>query len=96
MRVRLRSAEPASSFDLYGQYRNQHIAAASFGWDPTGTQLTINYNHLSGDTYRLTLFAGGFQDLVGHAVSSDFTVDFADLPTSPRHWWGARVQRWDR
>ncbi len=26
----------ASSFDLFGQYRNQHIAAASFSWDPDG------------------------------------------------------------
>jgi hypothetical protein len=36
----------ASSFDLFGQYRNQHIAAASFSWDSTGTVLTINYANL--------------------------------------------------
>ena len=27
----------ASSFDLFGNYRNVHYAAASFSWDPTGT-----------------------------------------------------------
>ena len=32
-----------SSFDLFGDVRNVHYAAASFSWDPTGTQLTINY-----------------------------------------------------
>jgi protocatechuate 3,4-dioxygenase beta subunit len=67
----------ASAFDLYGQYRNQHIAAASFSWDSTGTILTINYTNVPDDVYTLTLFASGFQDLVGLAPTSDFTVNFA-------------------
>ena len=56
----------ASSFELFGNYRNVQYAAASFSWDPTGTILTINYDNLPDDTYTLTLFAGGFENLVGH------------------------------
>ena len=62
----------AASFDLLGNYRNVHYAAASFSWDPTGTILTINYVNLPDDTYTLTLFASGFQDLVGHPLASDY------------------------
>ena len=62
----------ASSFDLYGNYRNVHYAAASFSWDPTGTMLTINYTNLPDDTYTLTLFACGFQNLVGIPLASDY------------------------
>jgi hypothetical protein len=67
----------ASSFDLHGNYRNQDFAADSFSWDATGTILTINYSKVVDDTYTLTLFAGGFQDLVGLQLASDFTVNFA-------------------
>src|SRR5262249_10626051 len=67
----------AASFDLFGIVRNTHYAAASFGWDNTGTVLTINYTGLPEDAYTLTLFASGFQDLVGHPLASDFTVNFA-------------------
>jgi methionine-rich copper-binding protein CopC/protocatechuate 3,4-dioxygenase beta subunit len=70
-------ATTASSFDLHGQFRNQDIAAASFSWDSTGTVLTINYANLPDDDYTLTLFAGGFQDLVGLTMASDFVVNFA-------------------
>ena len=71
------SVTTASSFDLFGQYRNEHIAAASYSWDPTGTVLTINYTKVPDDVYTLTLFASGFQDLVGHPLASDYTVNFA-------------------
>jgi hypothetical protein len=66
-----------SSFDLLGIYRNQHIAAASFSWDATGTMLTINYANLPDDSYTLTLFASSFQDLVGLPLASDYTLNFA-------------------
>jgi protocatechuate 3,4-dioxygenase beta subunit/methionine-rich copper-binding protein CopC len=71
------AATTAASFDLHGNFRNQDIAADSFSWDATGTVLTINYANLPDDTYTLTLLAGGFQDLVGLAPASNFTVDFA-------------------
>jgi methionine-rich copper-binding protein CopC len=67
----------AASFGLHGNFRNQDIASASFSWDATGTILTINYANVPDDTYTLTLFASGFQDLVGLAPTSDFTVNFA-------------------
>ena len=67
----------ASSFDLFGNYRNVHYAAASFSWDPTGTILTINYANLPDDTYTLTLFASGFQNLVGIPLASDYVANFA-------------------
>jgi methionine-rich copper-binding protein CopC len=74
----------AASFDLHGNIRNADYPAASFGWDPTGTILTINYTGLKEDTYTLTLFAAGFQDLVGLPLASDFTVNFAvALGTAP-------------
>ena len=60
----------SSSFDLYGNYNNVSYAAASFSWDPTGTILTINYNNLPNDTYSLTLYAGGFQSVVGIPLAS--------------------------
>ena len=44
---------------------------------PTGTQLTINYANLPDDAYTLTLFASGFQDLVGHPLASDLRCNFA-------------------
>jgi protocatechuate 3,4-dioxygenase beta subunit/methionine-rich copper-binding protein CopC len=67
----------AASFDLLGQYRNQHYAAASFTWDPTGTILTIDYANLPDDVYTLTLFASGFQNTVGIPLASDYTASFA-------------------
>ena len=67
----------ASSFDLHGNFRNVHYAAASFSWDPTGTMLTINYDNLPDDTYTLTLFASGFQNLVGIPLASDYVANFA-------------------
>ena len=67
----------ASSFELLGNYRNVQYAAASFSWDPTGTILTINYDNLPDDTYTLTLFAGGFQNLVGIPLASDYVANFA-------------------
>jgi methionine-rich copper-binding protein CopC len=74
----------SSSFDLYGNFRNVHYAAASFSWDPSGTTLTINYTNVPDDTYTLTLFAGGFEDLVGLPLSSDYVANFAvALGTAP-------------
>ena len=67
----------ASSFDLYGNYRNVDYAAASFSWDPTGTILTINYASLPDDTYSLTLFASGFENVVGIPLASNYTANFA-------------------
>ena len=67
----------ASSFNLYGNFRNVHYAAASFSWDPTGTILTINYDNLPDDTYTLTLFASGFQNLVGIPLASNYVANFA-------------------
>jgi hypothetical protein len=67
----------SSSFSLLGNYRNVHYAAASFSWDPSGTVLTINYANLPDDTYTLTLFAGGFQNLVGIPLAGDYTANFA-------------------
>ncbi len=52
-------------------------AAASFSWDPTGTILTINYSDLPDDTYTLTLFASGFENVVGIPLASDYTANFA-------------------
>jgi methionine-rich copper-binding protein CopC len=67
----------AASFDLHGNYRNADYGPASFSWDPTGTQLTINYAKVPDDTYTLTLFAGGFEDLVGLSLTGDYQVNFA-------------------
>ena len=67
----------ASSFELFGNYRNVFYAAASFSWDPTGTILTINYDNLPDDTYTLTLFASGFQNVVGIPLASDYVANFA-------------------
>jgi methionine-rich copper-binding protein CopC/protocatechuate 3,4-dioxygenase beta subunit len=67
----------ASSFSLHGQFNNQFIAAAGFSWDSTGTILTINFANLPEDVYTLTLHAGGFQDVVGIPMASDYTVNFA-------------------
>ena len=66
-----------ASFDLQGQYRNQEIAAASFSWDPTGTILTINFANVPDDDYTLTLFASGFENIVGIPLASDYVVNFA-------------------
>ena len=67
----------ASSFELFGNFRDVIYAAASFSWDPTGTILTINYDNLPDDTYTLTLFASGFQNLVGIPLASDYVANFA-------------------
>jgi Legume lectin domain/SdrD B-like domain/Bacterial pre-peptidase C-terminal domain/Bacterial Ig-like domain len=67
----------AASFELLGNFRNAQYAAASFSWDSTGTVLTINYANLPDDTYTLTLFAGGFEDLVGNTLTSDYVANFA-------------------
>ncbi len=67
----------ASSFELMGNYRNVQYAAASFSWDPTGTILTINYANLPDDTYTLTLFASGFENVVGIPLASNYVANFA-------------------
>ena len=67
----------SSSFELMGNYRNVQYAAASFSWDPTGTILTINYANLPDDTYTLTLFASGFENLVGIPLASNYVANFA-------------------
>ena len=66
----------ASSFDLYALFHNEHIGAASFSWDVTGTQLTVNFANLPEDVYTMTFFASGFQDIVGLSPTSDYTVNF--------------------
>ena len=66
----------ASSFDLYGSYRNVNYAAASFSSDPTGTILTINYTDLPSDAYTLTLYAGGFSDLAGNTLVGSYVINF--------------------
>ncbi len=65
-----------ASFQLYGQYRNQVIAAASFSWDPTGTILTINFAKVPDDVYTLTLFASGFENVVGIPLASNYVSNF--------------------
>ena len=54
-----------------------HYAAASFSWDPTGTILTINYDNLPNDTYTLTLFASGFENIVGIPLASNYVANFS-------------------
>ena len=89
------AATTAASFDLLGIYRRIHYPAASYSWGALGTQLTIHYDNLPGDAYRLTLRAGGFRDLVGHPLASDFTVDFAippiPAPAPALSAWGLAV-----
>jgi hypothetical protein len=70
------AATTASSFDLFGIYRNVHYAAASFSWNASDTVLTINYKNVPTDAYTLTLFAGGFSDPAGNTLASDFVVNF--------------------
>ena len=60
-----------------GNYRNVQYAAASFSWDPTGTILTINFDNLPDDTYTLTLFASGFENVVGIPLASNYVANFA-------------------
>ena len=67
----------SSSFSLYGNYNNTYYAAASFSWDPTGTILTINYDNLPNDTYTLTLFASGFENIVGIPLASNYVANFS-------------------
>ena len=70
-------------------------AAASFSWDPTGTILTINYDNLPDDTYTLTLFAGGFENIVGIPLASDYTANFAvALGTAAFGGRSRRSRRW--
>ena len=66
-----------ASFSLEGNFLNVSYAAASFSWDPTGTILTINYDNLPNDTYTLTLFASGFENLVGIPLASNYVANFA-------------------
>lgn len=66
----------ASSFNLHGVQLGADYAATSFGWSPTGTQLTIHYAALPADAYTLTLHAAGFQDLVGLPLASDYLLNF--------------------
>ncbi len=66
----------AAAFGLLGNHSNVHYAAASFSWDPTGTILTINYANLPADTYTLTLYASGFQNVVGLSLASTYVANF--------------------
>ena len=66
-----------SSFSLEGNFLNVSYAAASFSWDPTGTILTINYDNRPNDTYSLTLFASGFENLVGIPLADNYVANFA-------------------
>jgi hypothetical protein len=77
------SATTSSSFNLHGNFRNADYSAASFSWSPDGTELSITYASLPDDNYTMTLFSGGFQDLVGYFLNgvgdgtgSDFTSSF--------------------
>jgi sugar lactone lactonase YvrE len=65
-----------SSFDLHGKYRRVDYGPASFSFDSTGTVLTINYANLPDDAYQMTLFAGGFADLVGLTLTNNVAVNF--------------------
>ena len=67
----------SSSFNLFGNFNNVNYAAASFSWDPTGTILTINYDNLPNDTYTLTLYASGFENVVGIPLASDYVANFS-------------------
>ncbi len=67
----------ASSFALHGNYRSVSYAAASWSWDPTGTILTINFSGLPDDSYTITLLAGGFDNVVGIPLASDYIANFA-------------------
>ena len=67
----------SSSFSLEGNFLNVSYAAASFSWDPTGTILTITYDNLPNDTYTLTLFASGFENLVGIPLASNYVANFS-------------------
>ena len=67
----------SSSFSLYGNYNNDNYCAASISWDPTGTILTINYDGLPDDPYTLTLYASGFEKLVGIPLASNYVANFA-------------------
>ncbi len=72
----------SSAFDLYGSIRNVHYAAASFSWDSTGTQLTINYDNLPSDAYQFNLFASGFQDVAGNTLVSGLSINFTVTSSS--------------
>ena len=67
----------SSSFSLFGNFTNTFYAAASFSWDPTGTILTINFDNLPDDVYTLTLFAGGFENVVGIPLASNYVANFS-------------------
>ena len=71
------AATSASSFSLVGLYRGASYSPAAILWSGDGTELTITYDALPDDVYVLTLFAGGFQDLVGLSLTSDEIVNFA-------------------
>lgn len=70
------SSTTSSSFDLRGILHGVNYSAASFSWDPTGTVFTINYASLPVDKYTETLFANGFENLVGLHLTSNYTQDF--------------------
>ncbi len=71
----------ASDFQMQGAYFVGSVAADSFGYDATGTILTLHYSGLTEDSYSLTLFSGDgqFEDQVG------FNLDGEPDPSAPEY-----------
>ena len=86
----------ASSFELHGNYRSVFYAAASWSWDPTGTILTINFSGLPDDSYTITLLAGGFDNVVGIPLASDYIANFAVALGERGFRWGIHAFRTGR
>ncbi len=57
----------SSDFELRGNFMGVSYPADASSWNPSGTQLTLQYSNLPQDAYTLTLLSGNTQleDLVG-------------------------------
>jgi len=66
---------------LYGNDRGIFYSPASEVWQtgPNGpnSELVLTYANLPDDVYSLSLYAGGFQDLVGNVLQNTYTAPFA-------------------
>ncbi|MDH4073686.1 MAG: PPC domain-containing protein, partial [Gammaproteobacteria bacterium] len=60
-------------FGLFGQFRGESYFPSSLSFDPTGTELTVNYENLLDDEYTLTLFSNPFSfvDQVGLTLDGE-------------------------
>src|SRR5262249_53088037 len=63
---------------LSGLDRGVSYAPSSFGFDATGTILTVNYPYLPDDAYTFTLLSGpnNFTSLAGVPLQNSFAVSF--------------------